>query len=378
VRRAALVLVAACGAAPPAPAPAPPSANPAPATDVIDRLIGANVVGRVELDGAPVTYFGITWVSNVAHETTRGRPIAIHSKDGTFATALPWGHWDLIIAAPGAARQVIAGVDVDAKLDLGTVSLRHGHTLTGVVRDETGQPVPDARVELITDKFLAERPRPDALDNLLHGNISTRTDANGRYTIRGASRELLAPSRIPSLVADASDRRSFPVHAPDADANVDLQVARPGTIDVSVTGSNPMLVTAEARGAQVFADPVGANWRFEHIPAGTYDVTAYSAGMHARAHQTVTVHPDAVASLALMLPPSAPVEVAITATKAACSEIQLRDARNNEVRIAHCNAGVATFPRLAPGTYLACIDKRECHAIAVDDTPAQQKFTLVR
>jgi hypothetical protein len=139
-----------------------------------------------------------------------------------------------------------------------------------------------------------------------------------------------------------------------------------------------MLVTAEARGAKVFADPVGANWRFEHIPAGTYDVTAYSAGMHARAHQTVTVHPDAVASLALTLPASAPVEVAITTTKAACSEIQLRDARNNEVRIAHCNAGVATFPRLEPGTYLACIDKHDCHAIAVDDTPAQQKFTLVR
>ena len=86
---------------------------------------------------------------------------------------------------------------------------------------------------------------------------------------------------------------------------------------------------------------------------------------------------DAVASLALTLPASAPVEVAITSTKAACSEIQRRDARNNEVGIAHCNAGVATFPRLEPGTYLVCIDKHECHAIAVDDTPAQQKFTLV-
>ena len=371
------MLVAACGAAPPAPTPPPPSANPAPATDVIDRLTSNNVRGRVELDGAPVTYFGLTWVSNFAHETTRARPIAIHTQDGTFATYLPWGHWDLIIAAPGAARQVIAGVDVDAKLDLGTISLRHGHTLTGVVRDETGQPVPDARVDFITDEFLAERPRPDALENLLHGNISTRTDAKGRYTITGTSRELLEPSHVPSLVADASDRRSFPVPAPDADANVDLQVARPGTIDVSVTGSNPVLVTAEARGAELFADPVGADWRFEHIPAGTYDVSAYSAGMRARAHQTVTLHPDAVASLALTLPASAPVEVAITSTKASCSEIQLRDARNNEVGIVHCNAGVAMFPRLEPGTYLACIDKHECHAIAVDDTPAQQKFTLV-
>jgi hypothetical protein len=382
VRRAALVFVAACGAAtattpvaePTSPAP---RSAPEPAVDVISKL-ATNVHGRVELDGKPVTYFGIAYVESFARALPFHVPLVFRSADGTFAASMPWGHWDLIIVAPGAARHVIAGVDVGEKLDLGTISLGHGNTLTGVVRDETGQPVPDARVAFISDKRFTEfARRPNELERLLHGNLSTRTDANGHYTIRGTTRELLRTGDVPSLVAHASARRSFPVHAPAADANVDLQVVRTGTIDVTVTGSMPKLVVARAHGVDVFAEPAGGEWRFEQLPAGTYDVSAYSSGMRTWAHQPVAVQPDAATTVALALPAAAPVEVTITSTKAACSEIQLRDVREHDVAVARCASGVATFPKLAPGAYLACIDKHECHAIAVDETPAQQKFTLV-
>ena len=364
MRRAALLLVAACGGAPSS------GVTPSVATAAAPKTTG-NVHGRVLLDGMPVTYFGVAYTNNVAFAGMPAKLTAFRSDDGAFTAAIPDGHWDLIIAAPGAARRVIPDVDIAGALDLGTVALGHGHTLTGTVRDETGAPVANARVSFIAQSTYEEH---DALGSLALGNISTLTDASGRYTIRGASRVPLGFGTT-TIEAQAGDRASLQIPIVDADASVDLSVAPVGRLVVSVTAPGTFYVTARAHDAFVMAPVVQGKARLE-LPADTYEIEAFRSRV-TTASITATVRAGATENITLAIPRLPPVAVELT-WQTPCTEIHLRYIVGEDVARAGCTDRVAAFPAIEPGDYLACVDQRSCRAISVDTSPAQQKLDLSR
>jgi hypothetical protein len=368
VRQAALLLIAACGAAP---SSRVESSVAKPTIAAAAPKPTRNVHGRVMLDGNPVTYVGVAYTKNLAF--TDGPPTltAIRSDDGTFAAAIPDGHWDLIIAAPGAARRVIPGVDIAGALDLGTVSLAHGHTLTGTVRDETGAPVANARVDFIANSTYW---KSDALGSLVVGNISTITDASGQYTIRGASRVLSGHEAI-SIEAHTDDRASLPILIVDADANIDLSVAPIGLLVVSVTAPGTFYVTARAHGAFDMAPVVQGKARLQ-LPAGTYEIEA-TRSRASTASMNATVRAGATETITLAVPRLPPVAVELI-WQTPCREMYLRYIVGEDVAHARCTDRVAAFPAVEHGDYLACVDRRSCRRVSVDASPAQQKIDLSR
>lgn len=358
MRLAGLLALAACGAA-----PVPTVArSPAPA---------GNVHGTVMLDGTPVTYFGVAYTNNFAFAGSPPALSAIRSDDGSFAAAIPDGHWDLIIAAPGAARRVIPGVDVAGSLDLGTVALGHGHTITGTVRDETGAPVANARVDFIAQPTFEYH---DALSSLALGNVSTIADASGQYTLRGASRVLLGLGTM-TIEAHANDRASLRSPVADADARIDLSVAPVGHLVVNLSGAGALAVTARAHHAFVMAPVVEGKARLE-LPADTYEIEAFRSHV-STASTNATVRAGATENVTLTVPRLPPVAVELT-WPSPCTEIHLRYIVGEEVARARCADRVAAFPTVEPGDYLACEDRWSCRAISVDTSPAQQKLDVPR
>jgi hypothetical protein len=208
--------------------------------------------------------------------------------------------------------------------------------------------------------------------------VTTRTDKQGHYELRGVSRGALATHR-PELVARTDDGlASVPVEPPDADATQDLKVSATGTVVVTVTGGRPMMVVASAPHVRELAHAEDGEERFEHLPVGTYEITVLGWDRKSYAAQNVAVQANKVESITMALPVAPPVSVEITSTRRDCTEVQIRDFESNEVALAPCSKRTAAFPALAPGEYLACIDRTFCAPLFVEATPAQQKADIPR
>lgn len=372
--RAALLVLAACAAAPPAPTPvAPAPVAPASAHNAASPRTAVpppNVKGRVLLDGAPIEYFGVAYTQDFS-SPSMAPPFEIRAADGRFGISIPPGTWDLIIVAPGAARHVLPGIDVRGVVDLGTIALDHGHTVTGYVLDADGAPVPNAWVELRNRSSVERNATP--LQILANGNLSARTGKDGHYVLRGQKRGALEMGHAQLLAITTDGRASLPLTAPDADTSINLEVLPTATLIVSVTGGHPLGVTASVGSSRLIArEEADGQYHFDHLPQGTYQLGAVGSGV---ASQSITVHAGAVEAATLTLSGLPPVAVEVT-SKTECKAIQLRDLANVEVEIAPCNARVASFPKLYSGVYLACPDKRRCSPINVTAQPAQQQIEL--
>jgi hypothetical protein len=203
------------------------------------------VVGRVLLDGQPVPYYGVTVARNFT--SFYQPPTPIRAADGRFRVAVPKPDtWDVVIAGPGFARTVLPGKAIGdgQTLDLGDISVGHGHTIRGAVRDDSGAPVANARVALVAS------PWPGASDDLAelaHGNIAAITDARGNYRIAGTAAIALDTGRRQITASTADQRWSLPAMVPDTDATVDFMVGPTGALDATVVGSVQASVFATAR-----------------------------------------------------------------------------------------------------------------------------------
>jgi len=329
------------------------------------------VHGRVELDGKPVTYFGIAYTQSVAAPFVNGA-IGVRDPNGMFNVRIPPGHWDIVIAAPDAARREFLGIDVGASFDFGTLSLEHGHVVSGTVRDAAGAPL--AGVSVAVGAIYGFDP-PGELDGLIRGVIATRTDEDGRYTLRGLSRTLIGRHNT-TIGATASDgRATVPVRVdPGTDSQVDLTVVATGGIEVIVDGGRTRFVTAATRTGWLLAQNIDGVYRFEHVPEGTYTIAADGP---ARASTTATVHAGAVETITLTLPALSPVAVDVFSTHGNCSVVELRSDDGSVVANTRCDGRHATFPSVAPGDYQACVDTLPCSWIDVD-TRGPQQFDVPR
>ena len=194
MRGLSIVLVLACGCARQQ-APKPAAAfSSAPKQRTDSALIAeTSISGRVILDGQPIRDFGLTITPNASFRFLGfWKPHAIHTEDGRFEISLgPMTsmHADVVIAGAGFARRVIPRVELTGHTTLGTIEVTRGHRFEGVVRNEHGRVVANARVTF--DAFRPDpmhMPKPDdELTRLALGLISAMTDVHGRYVIEGAA-----------------------------------------------------------------------------------------------------------------------------------------------------------------------------------------------
>lgn len=232
-------------------------------------------------------------VSAVRASRRREPPDAVSDPRGRFTVAaIPALALDIEVLQPGYSRAVVRNFKVlpgTGPVDLGTIILRQGGAVTGIVVDGRGKPISGARVfrveELRAPSELAERLRDETPE--------ATTRADGRFSLSDQPRDLpihlLISARgflpatlrgvrppISSLRIRLEDGTRFvgrvldPERLPVADANVALawQATAPGRDDISI--GLPVVKTATT----------GRDGRFEvaDMPAGRGTLAASAAG----------------------------------------------------------------------------------------------------
>ncbi len=104
----------------------------------------------------------------------RGRSRA----DGSFELSVWPGRWDVLVRAAGMARRQLRGVEIRGiGVDVGVVALSRGFRLSGVVLEESGGPIPGARIRVVgtrTSGLLGARDRTAARFQKRHGGEQHR------------------------------------------------------------------------------------------------------------------------------------------------------------------------------------------------------------
>jgi hypothetical protein len=240
------------------------------------------LAGTVVLEGAPVTYYGVTIAKNyLAPFHAPATPV--QDRDGRFCVPrLATAVFDLIVAGPGFAPKVIRGqVYRGHALDLGTIRVIRGRSIEGRVSDEAGKPVAEAIVRIGSSQFM--NSDLDLLTDLATGSYSAVTDSTGYYRIDGLSNELDGLRMISAALPGrkASGPRRF-----DPDDRVfDVRVRPVGAIEGTVTGvhrpgetTDLITATLESDPDVSFVDVITADGRFQidNVPEGTYEVSVSS------------------------------------------------------------------------------------------------------
>lgn len=238
--------------------------------------------GRVALDDGSVP---------AAFTVSVGFPpgVPVVQSSAFTVPSVPPGTYDVTFRGPEFAQKVVRDVAVAAgqAVDMGTVTVQRGRSVSGRVLRADGSPVAGAHVvlgrQLLGDgKSLSSSLATTFGDSM--GLRQTESDESGRYTLSGigTSKDLL-------LAAEHdSDGRSPPVLVPAGSESrtIDLVLAGVGSVSGTVTaGGKP------AASAQVAATPLGASkqtilvttaddgtYEIDRLAAGDYKVTAIVGG----------------------------------------------------------------------------------------------------
>jgi hypothetical protein len=143
----------------------------------------AAITGRVVLDGAPVTYFGVA--VGDGPDGGWGQPVPVREPDGRFRLFdAPPATQAVVLIGPGFARRVVTGVHVipGATIDLGDVVVTRGRHLRGRVVDPSGAGVAGATVRVTSSGFSTRETR---LRAILRGELWAATDATGSFDLAG-------------------------------------------------------------------------------------------------------------------------------------------------------------------------------------------------
>lgn len=319
----AALVAGACGGRPVATPEEPAPGVPAPANAFRDThgdsgsaADSSAISGRVLLDGKPVREFAITLTADAGFVGVYEPPRVITSKDGRFKVPLSGkGPRDIVIAGRGFARQIILRSEIEERneTDLGDVVVSRGDTIQGVVRDEKGLPLPNARVAVLTTPtMLSEEPK-DEMRQLTIGNVLVTSDARGNYLLEGVASNLRRGLAYPEVRAWTSDRASLPVRMPYGNATIDFNVAPLGTIEITATGPSGSFVWVQPAGdSKTFLHPRrgdsgrGGTTTFEQVPAGEYDVSLVSPKGQLIARQRISVAGGTVTAVTIGPPSTQP------------------------------------------------------------------------
>lgn len=251
----------------PAPVEDPPERGPDPAIDLSDAV----TLTLEPTEGAPDgTVSVVATVGDAPLLEARGRL--------PFPLAVPRGQEvTVVVEAPGRARfyrRVIA--DEDGPL---RVALPEGARLRGQIVDERGDPIADARVQVLRED-VAQPPwtaQADAdgrfeIDTLSAGGHRVQVDAGGHAT---AVRAGVEPGEV-RLVLERAGTVAGRVLDPDGlgTAGASVQIAGSGLWPARI-------VTTDARGHFVMSA----------VPPGVYEVRARREGLVAEPRRGISIEP---------------------------------------------------------------------------------------
>jgi hypothetical protein len=333
----------------------------------------ATITGRVVLDGAPVTYFGVI-VTKTPDRRYSESTATVNDDRGVFAQKdIAPGTWSVIVLGPGFATKTIDRVVVDEgrTTDLGTITVERGRIVRGRVTDANGRPVPDALVVAGESLFSLANNR---VDQRSQGDTSARTDADGRYELVGLPDEEL------KIVARTPRARSVERTLGTTETVVDLVLEEVGSVvgHVANVRTSQVGVVLSLAGEDVFTygpryhgdiDRAG-DFRVENVPPGRYTVRVL--GENTLPEKEVDIVANTTARVDFELPA---VQIKVTVQANDCSLVYL--VGTADVRaLGVCSDNVVTWDAVGPGTYEVCHsrDDEACAVITVAASPPAQRF----
>jgi RNA polymerase sigma factor (sigma-70 family) len=216
------------------------------------------VIGKIELaDGKPVSTFTLALGDT--------RPLPFSTKDGAFALPAVAGTHQLTIAGPGfttTSKQVTIAEGKD--LDVGTLTVNAGRSISGRVLDEHGIPVAHATVA--AGALLSGGGAELYMKTESVAAKDTVTDAQGRFVLAG-----FPPGSLTVVAGKANVGRSASVQLPASPDSVTLDL---------VLGATSSLEGKATRNGQPLADtviiasPIGAMWSSFFVTTGPDGVFA--------------------------------------------------------------------------------------------------------
>lgn len=304
----------------------------APADGVEIVMSGNGKIAGVALDvrtGRPLTTFSVSYepdrgqgggggmVFRFANRTagTRvtgaGERTEVKGEDGAFVLDdVPAGKWQVVVEAKGYQTAHVGGVAVEEDKTTPNLEVKvaPGGALKGHVTDaRSGRPIPDATA-------VVEDPGARGPFGMnLGGEEEVTTDADGRFEIEG-----LAPGKH-KVVARHADytEASETVEVKENGAVVELRMSTGGVIAGTVlspgrqalSGVNvglsaagePGFGRAMGMGGQTTTTDPGGRFRFDHLGAGRYEVSASLRGATSAPADVVLQAGESNESVALTL-----------------------------------------------------------------------------
>lgn len=218
------------------------------------------VIGRVvHVDGTPVTSLSVALGSTA--------PLPIMTTDGTFALPATAGTYAVTIAGTGfVTTSTDIAVSEGTDVDLGTIVVESGRSISGRVVDERGIPVAGAVVvagALVSGGGSTFYVKTESL-----GAKDAVTDAHGRFVLSG-----FPPASL-TVVAGTASARSASVQLPPSAGStaLDLVLTATSSLEGKVTRNGQPLADA-----LITASPVGAMWSSFFVTTGPDGAFAFDA-----------------------------------------------------------------------------------------------------
>lgn len=345
-----------------------------------------SVTGKVVFaDGKPVTLF-------VASLGGWGSARSVATKDGTFVLRdLPPREYRITIRGTGFAEKSVDPIKLEPgkTVDLGTITVQPGRSISGRVVDPDGKPIAGATV-LAGATLWGTGSKASAPAGMGgppgSGSVKdTTTNERGEFVLIGVGR---GPRH---LVAEHDTLgRSVPITLPTTDRSAtDVQVTLvpfgglEGKVTMAGAGASRIVVNAQSKTVpeSMFSVITSADgtYRFDRLAPDTYSVSAMTGadptqglGFHAR---TVTVASGKPTKLdlvvdagdsTLVVRPTAAVPVMFAMVYTVRGTLTATTAKELERKTlaldgAHSAFGMAMggnparIEKLAPGTYTACV-----------------------
>jgi RNA polymerase sigma factor (sigma-70 family) len=226
-----------------------------------------SAAGKVQLaDGQPVAAF------TISIDNTRALPFV--TKDGAFVARAPAGTYVLTVAGPSfvtTSKKVT--IDEGKDTDVGTITVNPGRSISGLVVDAYGAPVPHATVA--AGALLSGGGGELYIKTESVAAKDTETDDQGRFVLAG-----FPPGSLTVVAGKTNAGRSASVQlaASAESVSVDLVLAATSTLTGKVTRNGKPLADTV-----VIASPIGAMWSSFFVttgPDGTFALDALAPGSY--------------------------------------------------------------------------------------------------
>lgn len=307
-----------------------PSKSVVAPSDGVELVVSGNgrIAGRAldEKSGRPLTDFTVSAEPDMAGGRMirvaaravgrRARSLspsdAVHAEDGAFVLEdVPAGAWSVVVEAKGYQTARVSGVTVEEGATRENVEVRAspGGALTGRVLDaRTGRGVPEVSVSAEP----ASGGGPMAILVALDDGSGVTTDADGRFTVEG-----LAPGRY-KVTARHPDyaEGSESAEVKETGGTAEIRLAAGNVLGgVVVNAARQPVAGAEVSlneqgeggfgrafaGGQTTTTDGGGRFRFDHLTAGRFQLSAALSGRNAPPLDVVVAPGDAREDLLLAI-----------------------------------------------------------------------------